>query len=109
LLHFKQYIILLLYINNIAIIVQLIDNVNWFKCEFQKKFKIKNLKKIKRIFNIRIICNRKVKTLRLNQFYYINEMLDKLQMSINKSNLTKLSINEYNSFRFAKSKNKQIN
>jgi len=88
----------LLYINNIVIVVQSTSNVNWFKCEFQKIFKIKNLKKIKRILNIRITCDQKVKTLRLNQFYYINEVLDKLQILVNKSNLIKLSINEYNSF-----------
>jgi len=72
-------------------------------------FKVKNLKKIRKILNIRIICDQEVKTLQLNQSYYINEILDRLQMLINKSNLVKLSINKYDSFRFAKLKNKQIN
>ncbi len=36
-------------------------------------------------------------------------MLDKLQMSINKSNLTKLLINKYNSFQFARLKDERIN
>jgi len=36
-------------------------------------------------------------------------MLDKLQMLVNKSNLTKLSINEYNFFRFVKLKDERIN
>ena len=107
-LHFKQHIILLLYIDNIIIVAQLIDNINWFKCKFQKIFKIKNLKEIKRILNIRITCDRKVKTLCLNQSYYVNEMLDKLQMFVNKSNSIELSINEYDFFRFVKSKDERI-
>ncbi len=36
-------------------------------------------------------------------------MLNKLQISINKNNLTKLLINKYNSFQSIKSKDKQIN
>ncbi len=36
-------------------------------------------------------------------------MLNKLQMLVNKNSLTKLLINRYNSLRFIKSKNKQIN
>jgi len=66
-------------------------------------------KKNKKSFDIRITRDRKVKTLHLNQFYYINEVLDRLQMFVNKSNSIELSINEYNSFRFNKSKNERIN
>ncbi len=36
-------------------------------------------------------------------------MLNRLQMFINKSSLTKLLINKYNSLRFIKLKNKRIN
>ncbi len=36
-------------------------------------------------------------------------MFNKLQMFINKSNLTKLLINEYNSFRFIKLEDERIN
>jgi len=36
-------------------------------------------------------------------------VLDKLQMSINKSNLIKLSINEYNSLQLVKLKDERIN
>jgi len=100
---------LLLYMNNIVIVVRSTSNVNWFKCKFQKIFKIKNLREIKRILDIKIICDQKVKALYLNQFYYVNEVLDRLQISINKSNLTKLSINKYDSLRFIKSKDEQIN
>jgi len=98
----------LLYINDIVIVVQLTNNVNWFKCKFQKIFKIKNLREIKRMLDIRITCDRKVKTLRLNQFYYINKVLDRLQMLVNKSSSTKLFINKYNSLRFARLKDEQI-
>jgi len=66
------------------------------------------LREIKRILDIRITCDRKAKTLYLNQSYYINEVLNKLQISISKSNSTKLSINKYDSLRFIKLKDKRI-
>jgi len=63
---------------------------------------------MKRILDIRITCDRKIKTLRLNQFYYINEVLNKLQMFVSKSSLIKLLINEYDSFRLVKLKDERI-
>jgi len=67
------------------------------------------LKKIKKILDIRITRNCKTKTLCLDQSYYLNEIFDKLYIFVDKHNLVKLSINNYNLLQFAKSSNEQIN
>ncbi len=67
------------------------------------------MKKIKKILDIRITRNCKTKTLCLDQSYYLNEIFDKLYIFVDKHNLVKLSINNYNLLQFAKSSNEQIN
>ena len=54
-------------------------------------FRSYNLKKMKKIFDIRIIRDRKNRTLRMNQFYYLSEMLDDLHINTNKHDRTKIS------------------
>ena len=72
-------------------------------------FKIKNLKEIKKILDIKITRNRKKRTLRINQIYYLNEMFDKFHINIDKHEFIKLFINNYNVFRSIESKNERIN
>ena len=70
-------------------------------------FKIKNLKKIKKILDIKIIRNRKKDILRINSIHYLSEMFDKFHMNINKHEFIKFFMNDYNAFRSIESKNYQ--
>lgn len=72
-------------------------------------FKIKNLKKIKKILDIKITRDRKKRIIRLIQIYYLNEMLNELHMNIDKHERMKFFINDYDSFKLTKSNNERIN
>ena len=75
----------------------------------RRRFKVKNLRENKKILDIRITCNRKIKTLCLDQSYYLNKILDKLYIFVNKHSLVKLPINDYNLLQFAESSDERIN
>ncbi len=66
LIHRSKEIMLLLYIDNIVIICKSLSNIKWFKHEFQCVFKVKNLRKMKKILDIQITCNRKTWILWMN-------------------------------------------
>ena len=72
-------------------------------------FKVKNLKKMKKIFDIRIIRDRKRRTIRLNQTHYLSEMLNELHMNIDKHENTKIFMNDYDSLKSTKSNDERIN
>ena len=61
----KRDIYLLVYVDDIAIVARTLDQIQWFKNEFNKIFKIKNLKKMKKILDIKITRNRRKRTLRI--------------------------------------------
>ena len=105
----KRNIILFLYVDNIFIVVKFKKQMQWFKNEFQKIFKIKNLRKIKKIFDIKIIRDRKRRTIRMNQFYYLNEIFDELHMIADKHIQTTFFMNEYNFLRSIELNDKRIN
>ncbi len=66
LIHKSKEIMLLLYIDNIVIICKSLSNIKWFKHEFWYVFKVKNLRKMKKILDIQITCNRKTWILWMN-------------------------------------------
>ena len=72
-------------------------------------FKVKNLKKMKKILDIRITRDRKRRIIRLNQTHYLSEMLNELHMNIDKHERTKIFMNDYDSFKSAKSDDERIN
>ncbi len=86
---------LLLYIDNIVIIFKSLSNVKWFKHEFQCVFKVKNLRKIKKILDIQITCNRKTWILWMNQTHYLHDVLKRLNIRQDKHKITNLLMNEY--------------
>jgi hypothetical protein len=51
-----------------------------FKENFERIFKIKNLREIKKILNIKIIRNRSNRTIFLNQLSYISKIVSDLKM-----------------------------
>lgn len=72
-------------------------------------FKIKDLKKMNKILDIKITRDRKNQTFRMNQIYYLVDVLDWLHMNIDKHKSTEFFINGYDALRPTKSDDKQIN
>ena len=64
---------------------------------------------MKKIFNIKIICDRKRRTIRMNQFYYLNKIFDELHMIADKHIRTTFFINEYDFFHSIESNDERIN
>ncbi len=109
LIHESKEIMLLLYINDIVIIFKSLSNIKWFKHEFQCVFKVKNLRKMKKILDIQITCNRKTWILWMNQTHYLHDILERLNMRQDKHKATDLSMNEYDALRSAELENMRIN
>ena len=104
----EKDIILLVYINNVCIAAKTLQQVQWFKDEFGKIFKVKDLGEIKRILGIRITRDRKRRILRIDQTYYLSEVLDDLYMSADKHYLTALPICGYQALRPSGLEDKRI-
>ena len=64
---------------------------------------------MKKILDIKITRDRKRRTIRLNQTHYLSEMLNELHMNIDKHERTKISMNDYNSFKSTRSNDERIN
>ena len=64
---------------------------------------------MKKIFNIKIIRDRKRRTIRMNQFYYLNEIFDELHMTADKHIRITFLMNEYHFFRSTESNDECIN
>ena len=63
-------------------------------------FKIKNLKKMKKIFDIRITRNRKNRLFRMNQIHYLIEILNELNMKVERHKIINIFINDYDCIKF---------
>ena len=72
-------------------------------------FKIKNLKKMKFFFDIRIIRNRKNRLFCINQIYYLIDILNELNMKIERYKIINIFINDYNCIKFFLFFNERIN
>ena len=73
-------------------------------------FQIKNLKKMKKILEIRITRDRQRRTLRMNQTYYFKKIVDRLYIRReNKHKNIDILINEYVALRFARFNNERTN
>lgn len=106
--HRDKNIILLVYVDDINIAARSMKNINWFKNEFKKLFKVKNLKKIDKILDIKITRDRQNRTLRMNQSHYLADVLNRLHMSVEKHAPTELSMNDYDSLRLAEPNDERI-
>ena len=72
--HKERGIYLLIYVDDIAVAARTLDQVQWFKGEFSKVFKVKDLGEMKKILGIRITRNRRKRTLRMDQSHYLSEL-----------------------------------
>ena len=110
LIHYERQIMLLIYVNDIAVVVKAIFEVIWFKNAFKKMFKIKNLRKIEKILEIRITRDRQRRTLRMNQTHYLKKVIDRLHMRReDKHKSIDILMNEYVALRSARSDDERTN
>ena len=106
--HKERGIILLLYVDDIPIAAKSKDQIQWFKNEFQKIFKIKDLGEMVKILGIRITRDRKKRTIRLDQTHYLSEVFDDLHMAADKHRSTQLPMSGYDALRPAGPEDERI-
>ena len=99
LMHYGRGIMLLIYVDDISIASKELSQIQWFKDEFMKVFKVKDLGEIKKILGINITRDRTKRTLRMDQSHYLKEILERLHMKPDKHRKTDISINGYDGLR----------
>lgn len=99
LVHPVRGIILLVYVDDIGIAARSLTEVNWFKHESKQVFKIKDLDEMKKILGIRITRDRKARTLCMDQFQYIEDVLERLHMRADTHKPISLPLNGYDALR----------
>ena len=77
----NSYIILLLYVDDMLIVVSSIEEINNLKKKLSKQFVMKDLGAAKQILGIRIIREKANGILKLSQLDYVKEVLNKFNMN----------------------------
>ena len=100
LVNYQRGIMLLLYVDDIAIASKTVKEIQWFKSEFFKIFKVKDLGEISKILGINVTRNRAQRTLRIDQSHYLKEVLKRLHMmKADKHKRTDIPMNGYDGLR----------
>ena len=86
----KSVLYVLLYVDDILLISESIDNITNIKSELQKHFDMKDLGPAKRILGIKIKRNRTKNLLWLDQSDYILKVLDRFHVKTEKPNVIPL-------------------
>ena len=73
-------LLVLVYVDDIAVAGHSLSQIEDFKCKFQECFNITDLGELKYIFGIQIGCNREARTTLLNQTAYIHQILTQFGM-----------------------------
>lgn len=94
--------ILLVYVDDIIIISPSKKAISWFKGEYQKRFKCKDLGELKRVLGIEVTRDRENRTLSINQEGYIKKTISELNIIANKVRKSEIPINGYNTIQPAK-------
>jgi hypothetical protein len=103
--HPDKNLTLLVYVDDILIASKSIESINWFKSEFGKVFKIKDLGEVKKILGVQVTRDRKKRIVKLDQAHYIREILSMYSMQQDKTRKTSTPINGYDSIRPAEQAN----
>lgn len=99
--HPDKKIILLVYVDDILLGSSNLSAIQWFKGEFGKIFKIKDLGEVKKILGVHVTRDRGARTIKLDQEHYIREILSMYNMQQDKSRKTSIPMNGYESLRLA--------
>ena len=107
--HPVRNIVLLVYVDDISIGARSLEQVNWFKAEFGRVFKVKDLGEMKKILGIRITRDRRNRLLRMDQTHYLKEVLDDLKMEAERHRPTEIPMNGYDTIRPSAPTDERIN
>jgi hypothetical protein len=97
----SKKLIILVYVDDVTIAGPDLDDIQWFKREFGKIFKIKDLGETEKILGVRVIRNRQEGTLKIDQTHYVKDVLTKLCMNKDKAHPVFTPISSYEALRKA--------
>ncbi|KAL2885544.1 Retrovirus-related Pol polyprotein from transposon TNT 1-94 [Ceratocystis lukuohia] len=76
LFHEKRKMLVLLYVDDITIAAPNMKSIQWFKDEFSRKFKVKDLGETTQVIGVQVYRDRSRRRMWLNQEQYIQRMVD---------------------------------
>ena len=95
----ERGLIILVYVHDLAVAAPKLDDVQWFKKEFGKVFKLKDLGETDKILGMRVIRDREKGTLTIDQAQYVKDVLAKLRMNKDKAHPVWTPIGSYEALR----------
>lgn len=95
LIHKERDIMVLTHVDDIPIAAHKLSNVQWFKTEFGRIFKIKDLGEPEKLLGMKITRNRAQGTIKLDQGHYIQTNLAKMSMTKEKASPTHSPMDSY--------------
>lgn len=93
--HAQKKLTVLVYVDDIAVAAPTTEPIQWFKREFGKVFKIKDLGEVQKILGVRVTRDRRNRTLRLDQTHYVKDVLEKFHMAKEKAHPTHSPMDSY--------------
>jgi hypothetical protein len=97
--HPERGIILLVYVDDILLGSRELSSIKWFKDEFAKVFKIKDLGEVQKILGVHVTRDRANRTITLDQGHYVRDILTTYQIEQDKARKMDVPINGYDSLR----------
>lgn len=101
--------IILVYVDDLVLAAKERSTIDSFKTEFAKTFKIKDLGEIQKILGIRVIRDRKARTITLDQSQYLNGVLNDNSITTAKHKASTTPMNGYESLRPANDTDERTN
>lgn len=95
----SKKLIILVYVDDVTIAAPELSSIQWFKEEFGKVFKIKDLGEIQKILGVKVTRDRAKGTLRLDQTHYAKDVLAKLHMNTDRVYPTASPLSSYDALR----------
>ena len=84
---------MLVYVDDMVIVARRLTKVQWFKIKIAEAYKIKDLGEIRKILGIKVIRNRKKRTITLDQTAYVDKMIKSLSIETDKHYPTTIPLN----------------
>lgn len=94
-IYLEKQLFVLIYVDDISIFSPTKGPIQWFKDQFAKKFKIKDLGELKRILGMEIVRDRSDRSVELSQTTYIKDVLKGLDMEEDRHRKTHIPLNGY--------------
>ena len=106
--HKARGMFLLVYVDDITIVSESLEHIEWFKLEFKKRFKLKDLGNLKKILGVEIQRDRSKRTITVGQPTYTRKLLKGLNMEQDKHRSASVPMNGYDAIRPASATDKRV-